>query len=159
LKLKSKTKFENLKKMRNGNEQKKKRKTISLLLGRLPHFWPSSLQPTHFFSRTPPFLHDRTCFTRGPVASLLACAVPMTYRTHSSGLSPSSTTRSAPGISELREPWRDPHADFLSSAHKNGLRWAVTPTFCRTSPHEDLRPVEHVTERAAAAAYRGNPHD
>jgi hypothetical protein len=32
-----------------------------------------------------------------------------------------------PGFPKLRESWRDPRADFLSSAHKNGLRWAVTP--------------------------------
>jgi hypothetical protein len=45
---------------------KKKRENSFLLLGWLPHFWPSSLQPTHFFSRTPPFLHDRAHLHQGP---------------------------------------------------------------------------------------------
>jgi hypothetical protein len=46
--------------------KRKKGKTISLLLGPLPHFWPSSLQPAHSFYRTPPFLHDRARLHQGP---------------------------------------------------------------------------------------------
>jgi hypothetical protein len=117
----------------NRNNKKREKLTLGRILARLG--------PTLLFHRASPLCSSSFSF---PIGALPG-------GTHSSGSSPSPTTRSAPRISELREPWRDPRADSPSGALPPRISPVSFPLFRSRAAVDPLRCAAGVIFSVACA--------